>query len=246
MFKFRDLTIVDISPEHRMVITCDSSGGIGDKDMDVVKAEPEVVGYFAAHVALMELLAVGARPITIVNNLGVEMDQTGTRIINGIKRALEPLNIKEDIPITGSTEENFPVCQTFMGITVIGIMEKSSWRSKKPRKGDLAVLVGMPKVGQEILEDKGREIMSLSLLMELLKKPYIMEILPVGSKGIQYELGEMAKTSELEYEIHNEGNIDLYKSAGPATCAIVAVDKAGYEDLKNTLSLPVNLMGIFI
>lgn len=246
MVKYRDLTIVDITPDHRIVISCDSSGGIGDKDMDVVKTDPETVGYFTTQVALMELLATGATPVTIVNTLGVEMEETGQKIIKGIKKALKPLNLQNDIVITGSTEENIPVCQTSIGITIIGRIEKSNWRRKKAKKRDLAVVVGIPKVGHEVLDDRGRETMSVPILLELLSKPYINDILPVGSKGIAYELKEMADTNGLSYNIYDKLDINLEKSAGPATCAILAVDREGYEDLKKSISIPVKFIGIFV
>lgn len=246
MFKFRDLTVIDIIPNKKLIISCDSSGGIGLKEKDLVKTDPEIVGYFTSQVALMELLAVGARPITIVNTLGVEMDETGKKIIKGIKRALKPLSISNSVAITGSTEENIPVCQTFVGITVIGIIEKTNWREKKVKAGNLAVLVGIPKVGEEVLEDSGKETMSIPVLLELLKKPYINDILPVGSKGIAYELKEMASTSQLDYIIYEDLKIDINKSAGPATCAIIAIDKRSYEDLKKSIIIPNNPIGVFI
>jgi len=245
MVKFRDLTIVDITPKHKMIISCDSSGGIGNKEKDVVKTDPEIVGYFTTQVALMELLATGAIPITIVNTLGVEMEETGERIIKGIKRALEPLNTEDDIVITGSTEENISVCQTSMGITIIGMIEGTNWRRKKAKKRDLVVVIGIPKVGQEVLDDNGHEIMSVPLLLELLGKSYVHDILPVGSKGIAYEINEMANTSELNCNIYDKVDIDLHKSGGPATCAIIAIDREGYEDLKKSVSIPVNFVGIF-
>ncbi|ABW19741.1 AIR synthase related protein [Alkaliphilus oremlandii] len=245
MFKFRDLTVIDIPPNHRMIIACDSSGGIGNKKHDVVQAEPETLGYFTAHVALMELLATGATPLTVVNTLGVEMEDSGVRIIEGIQKALEPLNLKEDIVVTGSTEENIPVSQTSMGITIIGMMEKSRWRAQKVEKGDLAVVLGIPKVGQEVLEDEGREIMSIPLLLELLKKKSIHDILPVGSKGIAYEVGQMAESNGIGYNLYEHVGIDLNKSAGPATCVIVAVNQENYEALKESMPIPVHLVGSF-
>lgn len=245
MFKFRDLTIVDITSEYRMVISCDSSGGIGDKERDVVNVDPEILGYLMTQGPLMELLATGAKVLTVVNTLGVEMEETGQKINKGIKRALEPLNLKDDIVITGSTEENIAVCQTSMGITIIGMIEKSKWRLKKAGINDLAIVIGIPKVGQEVLDDKGRETMSVALLLELLKKPYVKEILPVGSKGIAYEIKEMASTSCLNYNMYDNADIDLHKSAGPSTCVIIAIDQDGYEDLKKSICIPVNLVGSF-
>ena len=245
MFEFRDLTIVDITPELRMVISCDSSGGIGNKEGDVVKVDPEITGYFTTHVAMMELLAVGATPVSIINTLGVEMDDTGQRIINGINRAIEPLNMKEDIIITGSTEENIPVCQTSMGITIVGLIDKSKWRIKKTSKDDLIVVIGIPKVVNELAQDMN-DVASLKLLLELIKDPCIKDILPVGSKGIAYEAGVMANTNDLEFELVDNSCMDLQKSAGPATCIIIAVDKDGYEKLKNVVNIPVNCIGKFV
>lgn len=245
MFKFRDLTVVDIPPEYRIVISCDSSGGIGNKENDIIKTDPETVGYFATQVALMELLATGATPITIVNTLGVEMDKTGQQIMQGIKKALQPLKLEDNIVITGSTEENIPVSQTSMGITIIGKIEKNKWRQKKAKKRDLVVAIGVPKVGNEMLDENEEQIMTISILLDLLKKSYVNDILPVGSKGIAYEVKEMASTSNLKFNIYDEVNIDLYKSAGPATCAIVSIDREGYEDLQKSVSIPVNFIGIF-
>jgi len=245
MFKFRDLTIVDIMPELRMVISCDSSGGIGNKEGDVVKVDPEIIGYFTTHVAMMELIAVGATPISIINTLGVEMDDTGQRIINGINRAIEPLNMKENIMITGSTEENIPICQTSMGITIIGLMDKTKWRIKKASKEDLILVLGIPKVGNELAQDMN-DVASLKLLLELIKNPRIKDALPVGSKGIAYEVEVMADTNDLRYELVNNPCIDLHKSAGPATCIIIAIDKDEYENLKNIVNIPVNCIGKFI
>ncbi|WFA10020.1 AIR synthase related protein [Tissierella sp. Yu-01] len=241
MFKFRDLTIFDISPELRMVISCDSSGGIGDKERDVVKVDPEVLGYFTTQVALMELVATGSKPISIINTLGVEMNETGKRIIEGIKRAIKPLNMNEDIMITGSTEENIPVCQTSMGITIVGLIEKSKWRVIKAEKNDVVVAIGIPKVGNELASDMS-EFFSLDLMLELINKPYVKDILPVGSKGIAYELGVMASTNGLKYELAEKIEMDINKTAGPATCALIAIDREGYEDLKESVSIPLNII----
>lgn len=245
-FKYRDLTVVDISPDQRMVISCDSSGGIGNKEMDVVKADPETVGYYATQVAIMELLATGAKPVSVVNTLGVEMNDTGKKIINGIKKALQPLNLGEDIIVTGSTEENIPVCQTSMGITAIGIVERSNWRGKRAKKRDIVASIGLPKVGNEVLEDMGRETMSIPLLTQLLQNPNIGDILPVGSKGIVYELGVMASSNDVDYNLYNVVNVDLYKSAGPSTCVIVSIDRDYYDELKASINIPVNFIGILI
>ncbi|EOD00391.1 AIR synthase related protein [Caldisalinibacter kiritimatiensis] len=244
--KFRDLTFISINENQYIVISCDSSGGIGNKEKDIVKVSPEKLGYYTTNVALRELLAIKARPITIVNTLSVEMNNTGKKIIEGIKRAIEPLEYFEDIIITGSTEENFPVCQTGMGITVVGIIDKTQWKQPKTTKGSLAVVVGIPKVGEEVVHDKEKETLTLEVLLQLCKETYIQEILPVGSKGILYELSEIARTNNLLYGINEDITLDLNKSAGPATCAIVTVEQKYYHNLKKKCSIPINIIGKFV
>ncbi|WP_352420201.1 AIR synthase related protein [Proteiniborus sp.] len=244
--KFRDLTFIDINNDQIMVIACDSAGAIGNKEMDIVKVEPDIVGYFTAQVALMEILAIGAEPITIVNTLSVEMDNTGKRIIEGIKRATEPLNFPNTEIITGSTEENFPAYQTGIGLTIIGIIEKKSWNPPKTIANTLAVVVGIPKVGNEVIKDKGREVLSIPHLLELKHNPDVYEILPVGSKGILHELKEMARTNGLGFCLDDEMSLDIEKSAGPATCAIISINEKEYNNLKNNFPIPVEKIGRFI
>lgn len=244
--KHRDLTLVDINEDQMLVISCDSSGAIGNKEKDIVKVSPEVTGYYATQVSLMEILSFGAEPITIVNTLSVEMDDTGKKIINGIKKALEPLDFDMSSVITGSTEENFPVIQTGMGITIIGIVGKKNWERPYTQAGLLSAVVGIPKIGDEIIADKNSTIMNISRLLELKEKEYIKEILPVGSKGILYELEEMAKTNNIDFRLEKNINIDLKKSAGPSTCVLVSIEEDKYEEFKNNFSIPVNKIGRFV
>lgn len=244
--KFRDLTLVDINDTQIMVIACDSAGAIGNKEKDIVKVEPEIVGRFTTQTALMEILAIGAKPITIVSTLSVEMNDTGKKIIKGIKQALEPLGLSDVELITGSTEENFPSCQTGMGITIVGIIDKENWEMPKTTVNTLAVVVGAPKMGNEVIEDKDKDTLSLSHLLELKSNPNIYEILPVGSKGILYELKEMARTNDLSFYLDEKISLDLERSAGPATCAIVSIDEKEYNNLKNYFPISVEKIGRFI
>ena len=244
--KFRDLTLIHINNEQIMVVACDSSGGIGNKEFDVVKVEPEIVGFYTTQVALMEVLAIGAKPITVVNALAVEMYPDGEKIIKGVKKALEPLDLEEDSIITGSTEENIPVCQTAMGMTIIGTIDKADFRKSIAIKGNIAVSVGVPKVGDEVIADQGKEIMSIRLMLKLVKDSNVNEILPVGSKGILYELGEMARTGDLDFVLEENPPIDIYKSAGPGTCAIIAIDEEYYPIIKENFPIPINRIGKFL
>ncbi|MTI67848.1 MAG: selenophosphate synthase [Firmicutes bacterium] len=242
--KFRDLSLVSIDDDKLLVIACDSSGAIGNKEKDVVKVDPSIIGYFTCHVSLCEILAVGAKPISIVNTLSVEMNNTGKKIISGIKKALKQTEIAEDIIVTGSTEENFEVCQTGMGITAIGAVDKNKFNKVKAKKDELIIVAGLPKVGNEV-DINDRDLLTIKKILQLRENPYVSEILPVGSKGILYELNELARTNNLKYILEDKINLDLKKSAGPATCALLTVNKNGYDKLKNTIDIPLNIIGSF-
>ena len=243
MFKFRDLTILEISEDKLLVIACDSAGGIGNKEMDMVQVPPETVGLYTSQGPLMEILAVGAKPLCVIDNLGVEMDDTGQRLLKGVRQALGPLG--EDILITGSTEENIPVVQTFIGITILGIMDKSRFLMKRPKAGDILLVVGIPLVGQEIVNYIG-ETFNSRIVLNLLEKPYISDILPVGSKGILHETGVLASSHGLDFQLEENIPIDLKKSAVPSSCGIIAMDKDYYEELRQEISLPLIPLGTLL
>lgn len=243
--KFRDISLIDIGGNKLLAIACDSCGGIGNKEKDIIKISPEEVGYYTVCVALSEILAIGAKPITIVNTLCVEMNDTGKKIIEGIKKAVKPLYLNDENIITGSTEENFNVCQTGIGITVLGEISKEKFKRIKTKKNSSIVIVGIPKVGSEVIEDGGKEILTLEKLLKLTEQPYVNEILPVGSKGILYEAKEMAKSNNLSFILEENINIDINKSAGPATCAVVSIKEEDLQILKEYIDLPINIIGKF-
>ena len=91
IYKFRDLTILE-NEKNKLVIACDSCGGIGENEGDFVKAENEIVSYFSTRVCLFELLAFRSKPLVIVNNLGMSMNNGGEKIIHGINRAIKEYN----------------------------------------------------------------------------------------------------------------------------------------------------------
>jgi len=234
----RDLSIVNLDSEKALVIACDSLGGIGSKEYDKIRVANSLLGKFTARVALMELMASGATPISVVDTLSVELKPTGEEIIAGIKEELAKIGI--DDLLTGSTEENVVTVQTGIGVTAIGSVEIDQLRVGSSQQEDLIVAIGLPKVGDQVLADLS-QIADLDLLIELLKLDYIHEILPVGSKGILYEAQLLSEDNGLNLSLL-ENKIDLHKSAGPATVLLVTVAEEDVTRLK-VIEKPVNVIG---
>ncbi len=241
----RDLSIIDIGEDRSLVIACDVSGGIGSKSKDSLQVEGEVVGYVTSRVALMEILAVGAKPISIIDTLSVEYDPAGREIIRGIEKTINEIGIDSSI-LNGSTEDNIETYETGVGITVIGIIGNDNLKINSSYKGDVLVAIGIPLVGEEVLKNKNM-IAELVDLENLRKKSYVKEILPVGSKGIKYEAELMAKMSEINIVYDKGLDLNLEKSAGPATVVLASLAKKDVLQLREDFAhKPVNLIGRFV
>lgn len=229
--KVRDLIIISIDEEKSMVIACDSIGSIGNKEYDALKVEPFITGKYGVRVGLLEVMAANAQVVTVIDNVCAEMEPTGREIIRGIESELHNAGLT-DIALGGSTEENFPTFSTGLGVTVIGIAKKKDIKVNKIKAGGVVYSIGTPKVGSEINYYEDKDIFQYHTLKELLGKEEVYEIVPVGSKGILYEALELAKNNDKAFNLEGDVSVDVHRSAGPATVAIVCADEAIEEEIK--------------
>lgn len=211
----RNACIIPFNENESIVITSDNSGAIGLKEDDAVKVPYDVVSYYAFRVAMMECLASGAEPLSIVmqNFCG---DEPWTKLVQGIEKGMEELQM--ELPITGSTESNFYLLQSAIGMLVIG--KKKNDRNRwipQPDRTKYAV-IGSPLVGLEVIE-RNREVAPLHLFKEMSETEQVMTW-PVGSKGILYEWGQIPEDNRL-VNTPITCDVDLLKSSGPATCFLV-------------------------
>lgn len=233
---YRDLSLIDIG-DKKLIFATDSSGAIGMKENDQVRIDNYRLGRFLAQVPFMEIMATGAEPFYVFLPIANEMEPTAAGIIEGVKSIMKDAGMDLG-SINGSTEENMATSQTGAAITIMAVVD-GNFKLPKAKRGQGVFSIGLPKVGQEVLNDRG-EIMTLYHLKELRKMDFVGDILPVGSKGIYYEAGEMARSNSLELELIFKEDL-IYKSAGPATVALCSAPEDKFEELKK-LALPVNLI----
>ncbi|MCX8151201.1 MAG: ribbon-helix-helix domain-containing protein [Candidatus Bathyarchaeota archaeon] len=240
-----DVVILKVPTGHAIVVGSTSSGAVGSKKRDKVKVQSRVLGKFLARVALMDVIATGAFPLLASVTLGVEKEPTGREIVEGIKHEVAVLGLDANQVIMDNTEDNFGTEQTGVGLTAVGFANEADLRLGKTKRGDLVVAVGKPKVGYEVIqgEIKG-EIADLKLVSELCQKKFIHDIVPVGTSGIAHEARMMAYSVGCQLKLTEETNLDLEKTAGPATVVLLTVDEVKLEELKVLLGkLPVTLVG---
>ncbi|MBU2663779.1 hypothetical protein KOI35_09690 [Actinoplanes bogorensis] len=217
--RVRDLTIVD-NGSTTIVIACDSNASIGVKPMDALQQDPQETGYSAAKVPLMEVLATGATPFLLVDNLCCELEPYGKELLIGVQAAADRTGLP--IAITGSDETNMPTVQTGIGVTVMGVVVRAGLRCGSARDGDLVFAVGLPRDGREVpFVDGTAGIASPADIIVARDSPYASEVLPVGSRGIAYEAGELARVAGLTFA-SSDSDVSLTRSAGPSTCFLVA------------------------
>ncbi|WP_428910550.1 ATP-binding protein [Niallia sp. Krafla_26] len=213
----RDVSIVPFNEREVLVIAADNSGGIGLKNDDVVRTPYDVVSYFAFRVAVMECLAAGGKPLSVVVQNFCHEDAWDA-LMTGIYKGLAEIGVG-DLPITGSTESNFSLLQSALGMMVIGKRSVSYQEPCVSMDEMKLAVIGSPLVGDEVL-DYPEEVVPLSLYYELCQLEGVV-LLPVGSKGILRELRNMLDENSL-VEDSLRCVVDVVKTGGPSTCVIMA------------------------
>jgi hypothetical protein len=213
----RDVQLLSIGKET-LVLASDNSGAIGLKKLDAVQVPYDVVGYYTFRVAVMECYGAGAAPEAVIlqNFCG---DEAWEGLLKGIKRGLQELDVPA-VPISGSTESNFTLVQSAVGLTVVGKRTKDVPLSSLLFQEDTKVaVIGLPLVGNEVIEQE-MEVAPLPLVKKLSQLDEVV-LLPVGSKGILYELNCLfSNRSFTKDEIKSV--VDIEKTSGPSTCFLLS------------------------
>ena len=240
----RDVLIFQFANGEAMIVGCDSAGGIGPKSLDKIRVDGYTLGKFTARVALMEVLSTGAKPICVVDTLSVEPEPVGTEILKGIKDEAKKAGLDPKLAVTGSSEKNFVVEQTGVGVTVIGISQRGSLKIGVSQPRDVVVAVGTPCVGNEVVPaEKMGTIVDVEDILKLRGMEFIHEVIPAGSEGIAHEINILAAGSKLKFKLMNQLGINLKKSAGPATVVLASLPSSKVAELKVSISKPVSIVG---
>jgi len=213
----RDVQVLSIG-EETVVVASDNSGSIGLKELDTVKVPYEVVGYYTLRVAMMECICAGAEPkaVILTNFCG---DEAWEGLERGIVKGLQELELS-NLSISGSTESNFSLVQSAIGLTVLGKKKAEKPLEAIPFQENTKVaVIGLPLVGNEVVEQE-YDVAPLAMVKEMCELDEAV-LLPVGSKGILYELNQMF-TNRKYIGSNIDCILDLYKTSGPSTCFLAA------------------------
>lgn len=242
-YKGRDVA-VKLHKDDYIVMACDSSGAIGEKDGDYYNVSAFTVGRFLCRTALYELLTVGAEPILSALTISSEPNPTGENILKGVQSELNSCSFG-DIPMVISTEKNMPTSETGVGIAITGICS-GVLRIGTTKKGDSIHVIGLPLVGAEVIKNED-EMVSIDHIIKLGEMPSVHDIIMVGSMGIKGEIENLCDNINLEYAFYDNLSVDVLKSGGPSTCAVVTIAGRLSDDVIKKLcdfkKLLINFIG---
>ena len=243
--RLRDLTLIDLVGDLAVVIACDSNAGIGEKPDDAIKKPYTEQGISMLKVPLIEVLAAGATPVLVINNLCIEMEPHGKVIIESMRKELRDNGFDAEVQLTGSTEDNAQTFQTGSGMTVIGIGRKSQFRLGQTKIGDVICVVGDPRDGGLLkYTEYDRNTLSVANTIALTKLPYIHEILPCGSHGSLYEAAHLAKDCGGSFKLfQTKYTIALEGSAGSCTACLVSLPRENLDDLRRDMDILITPIG---
>jgi AIR synthase related protein, N-terminal domain len=243
----RDLTKIDLGNHYSLIIAVDSDGGIGPMPADTVECSEYDLGRFAVRVPLIEIIASGAFPLAAFDMLTLPMQPHGIEIIRGIRTELAEAGLGMDFPLSGSTEDNIPTTMTGVGTLVLGLVKEEDFRPGKSKAGDQVICLGLPKSAPEdVVSLQDIEIIKISELQKVAGLEIINDILPVGSRGVLHEAGQLAALAGLHFIPLTQSVVNLKKSAGPSTCALVSCQHDYLKDIKKILTSPVNNIGYLV
>lgn len=224
MHKFRhDVEEILFNQDETIIVATDNSGAIGMKTLDTVHIDYKTVSYYAFRVAYMECIAAGGEPFSIImHNFNDEM--VWDELISGINLGLKEVGLKS-IPITGSTETNFKLDQSALGLVILGKKTVQKKAFFNPESVEMAI-IGKPLVGQAVKGDE-KSVAPLLLYKNISKMPEVSLIRPISSKGIKHEVDR-----QINQKITYPTELDIHQSSGPATCFLVVYDSKIHDTIK--------------
>jgi len=77
----------------------------------------------------------------------------------------------------------------------------------------------------------------------LLSVRFVREVIPVGSQGILHEATTVAEDSSLRFTLAPALQLDVRKSAGPATVVLCTCPGSYLRELSGLVGKPVNAVG---
>lgn len=236
----RDLLVID--EPGSIVLACDSVGGIGPKEHDSFPAAAWTTAHFATRVPLLEVICAGAQPLAVINALCIAADETGREMIDAVRALAAEAGVPAHA-VSGSTEDNVHTTATGIGVTVLGQLTAATER--RSRADDVVLCAGLPRSApQHTLHPGHPDVVPIREVQAAVATGLAHDALPVGSKGLIWEVQQLAETSDLAVRWDPDSPVDAHASAGPSSCVLLSCSATAADRLRATFAptTPVSIV----
>jgi hypothetical protein len=205
----RDVVARALGDGRFLVQAVDVAVGIGPAPGDTLSARSADVGYYVARAAAAELWSLGAgaelAAVTVADR-GV-----ADHVLEGVRIAFEEMG--EDVPIVRSTENYVATTVSSVSVAVSGVIDERALILGQPRPGHHALLLGGGYHRYPDAPDIRRwPLHALASILE--QRQHLVQVIPVGSGGVERDLGDLRKRHGLALD-KTAHSVDLRQPGGP-------------------------------
>ncbi|XES77675.1 MAG: hypothetical protein ACBZ72_02070 [Candidatus Bathyarchaeia archaeon] len=86
----------------------------------------------------------------------------------------------------------------------------------------------------------------INSVLALRKLEFVHEIIPVGSTGIAHEIETLAEGAGLKFKLAEQSQVNVEKSAGPATVVLISLPKLTQSELRKNIKKPLTIVAYLL
>ncbi|MGJ5196566.1 MULTISPECIES: hypothetical protein [unclassified Bradyrhizobium] len=183
----RDVACIDAGSECVLLQSVDVAAGIGDRFHDSLIAPARDVAYFVARAAAVEIVSLGI----VIRSFAIGVSRPlaeMAEVFDGVKLLTAELGAESAIVASG--ENYFSAVNSSITISAIGYGRASQLINRRIKPGDFAYLLGEGYPGKA-LRVGAPDVLPIGQLTKHLSRRSLRQVVPVGSRGVQYDLNEI-------------------------------------------------------
>ena len=211
LLRIRDVAVVDFG-EIALLTSVDIASGIGPRHDDLIQAEGSVVGQSVARTAAAELISLGATISTVsISASGPDLLEA---TVAGVQEFLRDSGIAATI--VSSSENYVRTSWSAISVTVNALTLISDLVIRPVRPGDYCYTLG------DGYEGPGRTLRppAMESVREILTTPSIRQVIPVGSRGLDWDLSCLAK----KYSVRISTKVRAAPRGGPGLQYVIVTE----------------------
>lgn len=232
--RVHDLPQIAVNDDSGFLLAMETAAGVGPLAEDLYPSTERDLGYFAARIVIMKLLAARGEPFFLYYHLGIADANSRQLFREGIEQFLEEIG-ESHLPINDTMAPAFTVPVTGVGITLVGTYNHPE-RPDTCHDGDELYLIGHPRRASQNRFMRNDTVMPSVSHLKMLSA-IVHEMVPVGKEGVMPVVEAMAAEAGMDFVPSGRLPQWLWQEDSlPTSALVVAISP---EHSKRAMSVPV-------